>query len=865
MALCACIIPSCREAGPVSVDGASAPEQAARDDSALVAGEMIVELSDELCSRVEEDLAAGGFLQTRSQQMNSVFAAMGASSVRRLFEDGGEWEPRHRQAGLHKWYVVSYDPSLPRTKAVTDLEAIDGIVTVEPVRRIKPMAIFDDPMLPQQWHYINDGTVGKDHKKGCDINVERVWENFTGGSSDVIVAVVDGGIDMTHPDLAAVTIPGGANGSKNFVTGSYNVTPHSHGTHVAGTIGAINNNGIGVAGIAGGLDGKGGVRLLSCQVFATGSDGKDIGGDFYNAVIWGADHGAVISQNSWGYTYDSKEDAARGSIGASMKKAVDYFIDYAGTDKNGNQVGPMKGGVVIFAAGNEAWPNGWPAQYERIVAVGSVAPDFTRAYYSNYGDWVDIAAPGGSYTYEKGQVLSTTPGNTYSWFQGTSMACPHVSGVAALLVSHFGGPGFTNEMLKERLLGGANSHALSPVSKIGPLVDAFGSFSYGSTTPPNPVEDFSVSAESNNIDFTWNVTRDEDDMKAYGYLVLACKLRGTLENLNPSYTIPPSVSYSTVEVGELKPGSPLSGRISGLDFDTDYYTAIIGFDYSKNYSVISPLKKISTGHNSQPVIETDYSGDFKVKAHETLNVDLNIYDPDGHRFELQFTPGSTAATNTLLPSGLYRLSIVGTAADPGVYTAVYTATDTYGAGTTKAFEYQILENHAPEVVKNPDNFIFEKTGAVSALDMSEYLQDPDGEQLTYEVKTEPAGIVHFNRVDNVLNLTTLDFGLAKVSITGTDCKGLKATIDFQILVRKPDSAPDVYPTVVADYLNVSDGTEKSVSVLISNAAGAVLYDASADCDSFNPIVVDMRSWAPGRYTVKVVSKNVTYRTSVVKK
>ncbi|MBQ7622468.1 MAG: hypothetical protein IJS66_01860, partial [Bacteroidales bacterium] len=77
MALCACIIPSCREAGPVSVDGASAPEQAAGDDSALVAGEMIVELSDELCARVEEDLAAGGFLQTRSQQMNSVFAAMG--------------------------------------------------------------------------------------------------------------------------------------------------------------------------------------------------------------------------------------------------------------------------------------------------------------------------------------------------------------------------------------------------------------------------------------------------------------------------------------------------------------------------------------------------------------------------------------------------------------------------------------------------------------------------------------------------------------------------------------------------------------------------------------------------------------------
>ena len=167
-------------------------------------------------------------------------------------------------------------------------------------------------------------------------------------------------VQLDHPDLAAACIPGGPQGSKSFVhgEGGYSFPGGDHGTHVAGVIGAVNDNGVGISGIAGGSNGKGGVRILSCAIFMEdpADPEKTIQGDSYNAMVWAADHGAVIANNSWGYVYDSEADAEKGSVGA-MGPAIDYFIQYAGCDKEGNQLpdSPMKGGVVIFAAGNEGY------------------------------------------------------------------------------------------------------------------------------------------------------------------------------------------------------------------------------------------------------------------------------------------------------------------------------------------------------------------------------------------------------------------------------------------------------------------------------------------------------------------------------
>ena len=851
------------ETAPVQT-ATAVPGEDEVDTTCLFPGEMIVEFSEEFTEALEQDLAAGAFLHTRSQKANEVLAAIGATSVERMYPDAGEWEPRHRKAGLHRWYIIKFDKTLPQTRAVREISSVPGIVYAEPSRRVRQAAIFNDPYLPKQWHYINDGSIHSSHKAGCDINVLPVWRTFTGGKREVIVAVIDGGIDMSHEDLAGVVMEGGANGSRNFVDGSYRIEPHSHGTHVAGTIGAINNNGIGVCGVAGGLDGKGGVTLMSCQVFlhVEGQDEDKSAPSFGEALVWAADHGAVIANNSWGNVYKSEEDALKSGVGG-MKSAIDYFTEYAGTDASGNQVGPMKGGLVLFSAGNEAWKIGWPAAYEGCIAVGAVAPDFTRAEYSNYGDWVDIAAPGGDHRYNGGEVWSTVPGNKYEAYQGTSMACPHVAGVAALIVSQFGGAGFTNEMLKNRLLGGAKSGVLSRAAQIGPLVDVLGAFSYGSTQPPATVSSHTVSAHSNFVDFSWKAVRDPDDKIAFGYILLAAKDASLLSGIDMR-NIPAGVGSAVVYNDDAKVGNTLQGTVSGLDFNSDYYTTVVAFDYSQNYSAQAPLVQVSTGPNTDPVVTIEQGADLVLKAHEVFFTNVNVSDPDGHPFTIDFQPGSKAAATENIGEGAYRLIITGKNADPGKYKAVIKATDAFGASSSASMNYEILPNHPPVPTGALENLYFETAGDQMTLEMADYIDDPDGEQLVYDINSSPAGIVHLNQVENQLNLTTLDYGIAHVTITGTDVMGETATIELKVLVRKPDANPDVYPSQVKDYLNISDGREKDITITLCNAAGAVVYKDMVTCDAFSPAVIDMRSWAPGRYNVKVESQGKSYNVNIVK-
>lgn len=458
--------------------------------SPFLPGIVSVQFDEETTALIEQSLREGETFATRAPQLGGVLDGMGIKSLRRVFPDAGQYEPRTRREGLHRFYYVEFDENIPATRAVGDLKEVPGIVSVTPQLPVH-LRGFNDPYFGSQWHYVNA------RYKGADINVQKVWDEFTVGKNTVIVSVVDEGVYMQHEDLQGNLVPclDDGSGSFNFNNNTPTVVPYQgHGTHVAGVIAAVSNNGIGVAGIAGGdaAAGKPGVKVLSCQIFDMYGNEPDL----FQAIKHGADHGAVILQCSWGFSPDLNGDGFTTDEEIELyrsftiddlpeyKAAIDYFIKYAGCDNDGNQLpdSPMKGGVAIFAAGNDNFDYDPLVSYEPIIAVGAFGATGNKASYSNYGDWLDVAAPGGD---AKQGIYSTLMNNTYggSDWQGTSMACPHVSGVAALLVSYFGGPGFTAEECRTRIVRGAVSNFFTGSRYIGRKLDAYGAFTFDMNTP----------------------------------------------------------------------------------------------------------------------------------------------------------------------------------------------------------------------------------------------------------------------------------------------------------------------------------------------------------------------------------------------
>ena len=508
-------------------------------DTDKVEGVIRMKLDRETAEALNVIRTRSGRVLTGNISFDELCERYNVTGMERLFADNGCAE-RTRKAGLDLWYIIRFEGSAEQV--AEDFGEIAGVNHVEIPRRItkvggmsrksgtpwrKLMALpkaapsnypFNDPLFGGQWPLYNDGTINANAQAGADINVLPAWEK-TAGRSDVIVAVVDEGVEYTHPDLAGNMWSGIG---KNFCDrDNDDITwGEGHGTHVAGTIAAVSNNGIGISGIAGGTGGGNGAKIMSCEIFHPTDGHYDANSNATaDAIKYAADNGAVICQNSWGYAAGALSYDQWSSADRATKEAIDYFIRYAG-------------GVVIFAAGNEySRLASYPAAYDACISVASISCTYEAAWYTNYGSTVDICAPGGGdeanfvnlISYDEGYNLSTIPTNLqngdsfvytyangetetktidyvsstvgYGYMMGTSMACPHVSGVAALIVSQFGAPGFTNEQLKEKLFSTArdidsyqgtiyNSWDRGTYAgKIGKLVDAGAVLDSGEVPP----------------------------------------------------------------------------------------------------------------------------------------------------------------------------------------------------------------------------------------------------------------------------------------------------------------------------------------------------------------------------------------------
>ena len=461
-------------------------------DEDVLQGCIYVKLKEEPTGEVRVR-NVGSAVTTGVKVLDRAASSLKITRMERTFPYAGKFEERTRKEGLHLWYNVWFSKETSATRAATEVGALDGIEKAVPVSKIVSRArpetiwdeygaraskgLFNDPDFSRQWYLDNPGTESW-QKAGADIRVFDAWKEYKGNPA-IIVSIVDGGINLKHPDLQANLwintgeIPGNdidddGNGytddvnGYNFVDDNADIVPHRHGTHVAGLIGATNNNGTGICGVAGG-DGTphSGVKLMSCQIMKSlTSTNDEIASDPHiaAAIKYGADNGAVISQNSWGYAVGTKSTV---NVDPVHKAAIDYFIKYAGCDNNGNQLegSPMKGGIVLFASGNANTSNpatAAPADYEEVVAVAAIEADYKKASYSNYGTYMDISAPGGAHPdidVKKIWSTSTSLAGNYEYLSGTSMACPLVSGVAALVIQKYGvgKKGFTPEKLKEIL------------------------------------------------------------------------------------------------------------------------------------------------------------------------------------------------------------------------------------------------------------------------------------------------------------------------------------------------------------------------------------------------------------------------------
>jgi subtilisin family serine protease len=364
-----------------------------------------------------------GFAVTGIQSLDNLNRAFNVRSYKPLYEGlyypgskSNEFRDRHRAWGFHLWFELICDDETEVIDAVIAFQSLPEVELAEPefkkrlIGAINPDTLVNvvkeimdntdwipnDPEYSEQWHYDK-------------IAMPQAWE-IDKGRSNVIVAVIDDGIQYNHPDIAGNMWSGIG---RNFVNNNNTIYPGFHGTHVAGTIAAVTNNSLGVAGIAGGSGTGNGIRLMTCQVFREQNGTQ---GGFTTAFTWAADNGAAISQNSWGF-----EDP--NYFPNSYKQAIDYFNQHGGGSV-------MSNGITIFAAGNDnSSANYYPGYYSGVLAVAATNEYDQKSSYSNYGSWVDISAPGD-------WVLSTSTNNGYGYSSGTSMACPHVSGVAALLVSH---------------------------------------------------------------------------------------------------------------------------------------------------------------------------------------------------------------------------------------------------------------------------------------------------------------------------------------------------------------------------------------------------------------------------------------------
>lgn len=335
-------------------------------------GKLIVMLRD--------SVSQGSKQSTGERCLRKLGESHGLLDVASVMEHGDESRGMFGDSSV---YLLSFPPEADVVALARRYLGDSRVKLAQPRYHYRTSARPADPRLAELWAIER-------------IRAEEAWEIST-GHPDVVVAVLDTGADRFHPDLASSLVEG-----MSFVTGESTIDDyHGHGTHVSGTIAAVANNGLGIAGLA-----------YFCKVMPVKVLDMQGGGytDWIAAGIrYATDRGARVINMSFG-------GWSSGTPDLMLKEACEYAA--------------ARGVVLVAAAGNSSADvrNFEPASYPEVIAVGASAPDDTMAGFSNWGEKLELSAPGV-------EILSTSPGGSHISWSGTSMACPHVAALAALVAS----------------------------------------------------------------------------------------------------------------------------------------------------------------------------------------------------------------------------------------------------------------------------------------------------------------------------------------------------------------------------------------------------------------------------------------------
>ncbi|MBD3867002.1 MAG: S8 family serine peptidase [Acidobacteria bacterium] len=465
------------------------------------------------------------------------------------------------RSGAQRWVL---GPNFNVERAMELLEGSPLVEYVEPNYLLSLDLIPNDPRMGELWGMHNTGQTGG--TPDADIDADLAWGVST-GSHDVLVGVIDTGIDYNHPDLAANvwTNPGeiadngiddDGNGYIDDIHGwdfinndSDPFDDNGHGTHCSGTIGGVGDNGIGVAGV------NWDVSIMGLKFLSAGGSGST--DDAVSAIDYAVMMGADLTSNSWGgggYSqtmYDAI--AAAGAIGQA-------FVAAAGNSGSDNDVSPH-----------------YPSNYDlpNVISVAATDHNDAKASFSSYGlTTVDLGAPGVD-------ILSTLPGNSYGLLSGTSMATPHVAGVTALIRSV--SPDIPMAQLKTVLLNSADPiPSMDGITVSGARLNAFFAIAEPDNVAPGQVDDLATENPSSNaLGLTWTATGDDGNV-------------GTANFYQVRYSTA-VIDDTNFDAASLASGAPNPGpagaaesmEVAGLDADTVYYFALKAFDEWGNAGALS--------------------------------------------------------------------------------------------------------------------------------------------------------------------------------------------------------------------------------------------------------------------------------------